>query len=151
MKSFPKLQFQPMILRLDGEKSRDTGDLVIRPVKNFVKGRKVQEDEHVLMGHVWKAKEINSKYMDSYYAFDDDVVRARRLHGKCRRTLWHKYYFPNCNQFHELDLAHDDSKKLGSGYYRTVWAVKDDQQQKFVLKGSKFKHPSKFAQKILKH
>eukprot|EP00815_Leptocylindrus_aporus_P011123 CAMPEP_0116059472 /NCGR_PEP_ID=MMETSP0322-20121206/5811_1 /TAXON_ID=163516 /ORGANISM="Leptocylindrus danicus var. apora, Strain B651" /LENGTH=572 /DNA_ID=CAMNT_0003543849 /DNA_START=134 /DNA_END=1852 /DNA_ORIENTATION=- len=143
MKSFPKLQFQPMILTLDGEKSRDTGDLVIRPVKNFVKGRKVQEDEHALMGHVWKANEINSKYMDSYYAFDDDVVRARHLHGKCRRTLWHKYYFPNCNQFHELDLAHDDSKKLGSGYYRTVWAVKDDQQQKFVLKGSKYKHPIK--------
>ena len=144
--SFPVVKFQPMVYVPDDEPKHGNGGLKINRVKNFETGRVVKEDKNAMSGHIWVRENMDdaekSKYVDSYYAFDDDIVRSRHFHNEdCKRTSWHKYYFPTCNNFHEMDLMHDSSKKLGGGYYRTVWASWDALGNNYVMKGSKYKHP----------
>ena len=151
--SFPVLKFQPMAYVPDDEPKHGNGGLKINRVKNFKEGRLVKEDKNAISGHVWDRENMNddekSKYVDSYYAFDDDIVRSRHFHNEdCKRTSWHKYYFPTCNNFHEIDLLHDSSKKLGGGYYRTVWSSQDSLSNSYVLKGSKYKHPGTFIKRF---
>ena len=73
----------------------------------FTRQLKTESDQR--HGHVWTKDEYepDAKYFDTYYAFDDDDVRNtqfREVHTKCRRTSFHKLYFPNCNLFHEMPM-----------------------------------------------
>lgn len=146
--SFPVLKFQPMILTPDDEKKFDYGGINLTSVESFEDGRVIKKDKEAMNGHIWtkeELKEFKSKYVDSYYAFDDDIVRSKHFHNEdCKRTAWHKLYFPTCNNFHEIDLI-KNGRKLGSGYYRTVWSLDGSLNEKYVLKGSKYKHPTTTA------
>lgn len=78
--------------------------------------RSIQPDPEEHHGHVWTQEEYepDAKYFDTYYAFDDDYVRNTQFlerHQHCRRTAFHRMYFPNCNLFHELPMQH--GKLLG--------------------------------------
>jgi hypothetical protein len=78
--------------------------------------RYIQPDPVEHHGHVWTKEEYepDAKYFDTYYAFDDDYVRNTQFlerHQHCRRTAFHRLYFPNCNLFHELPMQH--GKLLG--------------------------------------
>jgi len=143
---FPKPQYHSAILTPENEHKKDKGGLKIKPVKDFAVGRKVKEDQHALSGRIYTKKDVEkSKYVDSYYAFDDDDVRSHHFHNdNCKRTSWHKFYFPTCNNFHEMDMRHDDSKKVGSGYYRTVFTAKNPLGHDFALKMLKYKHAFKY-------
>lgn len=73
--------------------------------------RYIQPDPERHHGHIWTEEEYESdaKYFDTYYAFDDDYVRNTQFlerHQHCRRTAFHKLYYPNCNLFHELPMQH---------------------------------------------
>ena len=68
--------------------------------------------------------------VESYYAYDDDVVRNvfatydddhMKTSGRCRRLHWHRYHFPNCNSFHEMDIGVNIPSLLGNGGYRDVF------------------------------
>lgn len=68
--------------------------------------------------------------VDTYYAFDDDSVRnvfstydddSLKNTGRCRRNKWHRYHFPNCNSFHEMDVSNNVPVYLSYGAYRDVF------------------------------
>lgn len=68
--------------------------------------------------------------VDTYYAYDDDYVRdvyktydgdEMKGAGPCRRLHWHRYHFPNCNSFHEMDITFSVPEFLGNGAYRDVF------------------------------
>jgi hypothetical protein len=64
----------------------------------------------------------------SYYSMDDDFVRDGyktfdnksevNENGTCRRLPWHMYHFPNCNTFHEMNIAVNIPTFYGAGSYR---------------------------------
>lgn len=142
---FPEPQYHSAILTPDNQRRKDKGGLKMKPVKDFNVGRKMKEDQHALSGRIYTKEDVeNSKYVDSYYAFDDDAIRSHHFHNdNCKRTSWHKFYFPTCNNFHEMDMRHDDSQKVGSGYYRTVFTAKNPLGHDFALKTLKYKHDCK--------
>jgi len=68
--------------------------------------------------------------MDQYYFFDDDLLRdpvttydddKLKGSGSCRRVKWHRWQFPNCNNFHEMGPAINVPKYLSGGAYRSVF------------------------------
>lgn len=68
--------------------------------------------------------------VDPYYAYDDDYKRdvyktydgdEMKNAGPCRRLDWHRYYFPNCNSFHEMDMTVNVPAFVGNGAYRDVF------------------------------
>jgi serine/threonine protein kinase len=71
--------------------------------------------------------------VDNYYAFDDDYLRSPyasfdddtiRDNKRCRRVSWHRFHFPNCNTFHEMDLSCNAPVYLSYGAYRDVFVFK---------------------------
>lgn len=83
-----------------------------------------------------------SSSLDSYYAFDDDYLRAPVKGYGCRRVSWHRLHRPNCNGFHEIDLlgtSYDDedgegaegnerrhrNRIVGKGHFRNVFRIYD--------------------------
>mmetsp|Transcript_33587 Transcript_33587/g.38258 ORF Transcript_33587/g.38258 Transcript_33587/m.38258 type:complete len:486 (+) Transcript_33587:68-1525(+) len=57
--------------------------------------------------------------------------------GSCRRLRWHRWSFPNCNAFHEMDSSGNVPKFLSNGAYRDVFLYKNnvlDQIQNIIWK-----------------
>lgn len=84
-------------------------------------------------------EEDESQSLDEYYALDDDQVRGhairsdrqRHLHHEsmnCRRVQEHRLAFPNCNEVHQLELAHpsgvhtSDFRYINHGFFREVFS-----------------------------
>ena len=75
-------------------------------------------------GHVYtqndyrnRSKHHNDDYVEPYYAFDDDNIRStatavQSSRNHCRRTSWHRLFFPTCNDLHTLQLTTGDSTFL---------------------------------------
>ena len=83
------------------------------------------ESTRVIYRNLWDEErpsfhshEINSD--DQYYAFDDDHVRGmpfqdqenKEVDRQCRRASWHRFQFPTCNSFHEMDIVGNTPKYL---------------------------------------
>ena len=73
---------------------------------------------------------------DEYYAFDDDIRRGtdgvaekEYQDPKCRRTQKHRYVFPNCNEFHQLDRtdAANELRFINDGCFREVFSLRTPQ------------------------
>eukprot|EP00986_Skeletonema_menzelii_P011420 scaffold5874_cov131-Skeletonema_menzelii.AAC.5 len=97
-----------------------------------------------------KAEDASYNELLKYYDDDDNVeVHQHANDGKteepraCRSAEFEKFYFPTCNNFHEIDLGrpYDDPgempqprpenqlakvRYLGHGYYRDAWVVEDN-------------------------
>ena len=88
----------------------DLGDLNIAFTMN---GRRKIKENSRLSGEVYPKNENDD--FDPYYAFDDDIVRATPFGSgnHCRRTSWHKSYFPTCNSAHETRIMEGNNKFLG--------------------------------------
>ncbi|GKY90844.1 hypothetical protein MPSEU_000057200 [Mayamaea pseudoterrestris] len=59
----------------------------------------------------------------SVYYHDSEQDRPR----DCERTNWRSSVYMNCNDFHEINVPHDDAydkRFLGGGYYRYAWLLK---------------------------
>jgi hypothetical protein len=96
--------------------------------------------------------------------YEEDLILHRdRRSGPvmCRPPTWSFLHFPNCNLFHEFDLAamprndgganhggvdeargEEDSYVIARGYYRDVWvlAMGADAADKVVLKTTRYRH-----------
>jgi serine/threonine protein kinase len=77
-----------------------------------------------------------SESFDEYYAFDDDIIRGtdgvaerRYQDDDCRRTQEHRYTFPNCNEFHQLDRTNveNDFRFINDGAFREVFSLQTPQ------------------------
>lgn len=88
------------------------------------------EDEGEIRDYSFKDDDV-----ETYYAYDDDYVRDVyksyddddvRGDGTCRRVHWHRFHFPNCNSFHEMDMAVKFPVYLSSGAYRDVFVHKHE-------------------------
>jgi len=74
---------------------------------------------------------------DEYYAFDDDILRATDgvaakpfQDPSCRRVQEHRYSFPNCNDFHQLDpadAANNEFQFINKGGFREVFSIRTPQ------------------------
>jgi len=98
-----------------------------------------------------KQKVERATHTDLKHYYDDDNVEVfkRQNDGKtlkpraCREAEFASFYFPTCNDFHEIDLGrpYDDPEEmvkprpenqlakvryLDHGYYRDVWVVEDN-------------------------
>eukprot|EP00984_Skeletonema_dohrnii_P034455 scaffold33563_cov137-Skeletonema_dohrnii-CCMP3373.AAC.2 len=98
-----------------------------------------------------KQKAEDASYRELLHYYDDDRVEVfKRLNDgetveprACRGAEFEKFYFPTCNNFHEIDLGrpYDDPEEmpkpraenqlakvryLDHGYYRDVWVVEDN-------------------------
>eukprot|EP00986_Skeletonema_menzelii_P014719 scaffold10060_cov141-Skeletonema_menzelii.AAC.10 len=96
-----------------------------------------------------KAEDASYKDLLNYYDDDNVEVFKRANDGKteepraCKTAEFEKFYFPTCNNFHEIDLGrpYDDPEEmqqprpenqlakvryLDHGYYRDVWVVEDN-------------------------
>lgn len=91
--------------------------------------RVIYRDDWEDQGEV-KDYSIRDDDMDMYYAFDDDYIRnvyrgydddQIKDTGLCRRVKWHRFQFPNCNTFHEMDSAVNFPRYLNYGAYRDVF------------------------------
>ena len=122
----------------------DYGDLQINFLEEGME-RSIQPDPQALHGHVYTDDEYEPDYnsFDEYYAFDDDFVRNEaweKSKKKCRRVAWHKNYFPNCNQFHEIEIIKGKDRFLGSGSYRDAFLQHETYDPDLVLKVNRFRH-----------
>ena len=88
------------------------------------------EDEGEVRDYSFKDDDV-----ETYYAYDDDYIRDvyksyddddLKGDGTCRRVHWHRYHFPNCNSFHEMDMAVRFPVYLSSGAYRDVFVHKHE-------------------------
>lgn len=78
--------------------------------------RKIRSNSERLSGEVYSYKRKGTPGgFDPYYAFDDDNVRASifKKGNQCRRTSWHKLYYPTCNSAHETRIMAGDNAFLG--------------------------------------
>ena len=98
-----------------------------------------------------KEKADDASYGELLKYYDDDNVEVFKLANDrkteepraCRSAEFEKFYFPTCNDFHEIDLGrpYDDPgempqprpenqlakvRYLGHGYYRDAWVVEDN-------------------------
>ena len=97
-----------------------------------------------------KQKADDASYYDLKKYYDDDNVEVNRREydhtekpRACRSAEFENFYFPTCNNFHEIDLGrpYDEPEEmpqprpenqlakvryLGHGYYRDAWAVEDN-------------------------
>ena len=88
--------------------------------------------------------------VDQYYAYDDDYLRSPFVaykddtiqdNKRCRRVGWYRFYFPNCNSFHEMDLDNNLPTYLSYGAYRDVFVHKHmylRHEQKLIWKQIQF-------------
>lgn len=121
--------------------SLDEKDALSDPVADY--GLKLQLLEenvtrviyHDVMDDLGKVRDYSVKDddVDTYYAYDDDYVRdvyktydgdEMKGAGPCRRLNWHRYHFPNCNSFHEMDITVSIPEFVGNGAYRDVFTHK---------------------------
>jgi hypothetical protein len=96
--------------------------------------------------------------------YEEDLIMHRNRRSgpvMCRPPTWSFLHFPNCNLFHEFDLAavpqssdggaspnrgetreeEEDSYVIAQGYYRDVWVAKDaGSGDKVVLKTTRYRH-----------
>jgi len=103
-------------------------------------------------GGMPKKQEVkNASYNKLLHYYDDDNVEVLKTANDdetaepraCRSAEFENFYFPNCNDFHEIDLGrpYDDPvemlkprpenqlanvRYLSHGYYRDVWIVEDN-------------------------
>ena len=124
----------------------DYGDLQINFLEEGME-RSIQPDPQALHGHVYTSDEFESgsNSFDEYYAFDDDYVRNipfEKTKKTCRRVAWHKNYFPNCNQFHEIEIVNvkGTDRFLGSGSYRDAFLQHETYDPDLVVKVQRFRH-----------
>jgi hypothetical protein len=101
----------------------------------------VWEDEGEVRDYSFKDDDV-----ETYYAYDDDYVRdvyksydddELKGDGTCRRVHWHRYHFPNCNSFHEMDMAVKFPVYLSYGAYRDVFIHKHEylhESERVILK-----------------
>lgn len=93
--------------------------------------RVIYRDEWDEIGEV-RDMSIRDDDIDAYYSFDDDELRSpykryddeamKNGDNRCRRVAWHRYQFPNCNTFHELNSAVNVPRYISYGAYRDVFA-----------------------------
>lgn len=85
-----------------------------------------------------------SESYDNYYAFDDDYQRTKGLASskfyqdeRCRRVQEHRYTFPNCNEFHQVDRTvfarENHFKYINNGAFREVFSL-ETSMEKFAIK-----------------
>lgn len=76
--------------------------------------------------------DADDDYVDGYYAFDDDILRGTDgvasnsgMDDRCRRIQEHRYMFPNCNEFHQMDRtnAENNFRYINHGAYREVFSL----------------------------
>lgn len=113
--------------------------------------RKVNPNDH---SHYEKERnqflnEMDTPDLGQLYWHDDELDKVA-----CHRPNWRSLYFPNCNDFHEIDLSRDhemdvesevdqnyDSYRFNHGYYREAWLVNDViRSEGRVLKTLRGKH-----------
>jgi serine/threonine protein kinase len=91
--------------------------------------------------------DIDENDIDTYYAFDDDIVRnpyseydddSIRTSKHCRRVAWHRKLPINCNLIHELDflssIQDGTAEYAGEGAYRQVHLVQLDKDPSIAFK-----------------
>lgn len=122
-------------------------------LSNYIKGVKGNYPQYKLSeGMVpMKQKAEDASYLELKHYYDDDHVEVfrRQNDGKtekpraCREAEFADFYFPTCNDFHEIDVGrpYDDPEEMAKprpenqlakvryldhGYYRDVWVVEDN-------------------------
>ena len=79
------------------------------------------------------------KMTNSYYAFDDDEVRAQDFESDhCRRPSFQRMHNPSCNSVHELDMNYDWNILVGVGYYRSAFQYWEDDYIDVIIKTIRF-------------
>ncbi|GAX24170.1 hypothetical protein FisN_4Lh255 [Fistulifera solaris] len=92
-------------------------------------------------------RDTDENDIDTYYAFDDDIVRnpyseydddSIRTSKHCRRVAWHRKLPINCNLIHELDFLNSiqdgHAEYAGEGAYRQVHLLQLDQDPLIAFK-----------------
>lgn len=83
------------------------------------------------------------KHTDIYFQHDEEVLSL-----ECRRQNWQGLYFPNCNDFHDIDLGRQaeslqqleyyDSYRISNGAFRDAWVLqkpsRDNNTESVILK-----------------
>ncbi|GAX24697.1 hypothetical protein FisN_4Hh255 [Fistulifera solaris] len=95
----------------------------------------------------WPPHDTDENDIDTYYAFDDDIVRnpyseydddSIRTSKHCRRVAWHRKLPINCNLIHELDflssIQDGTAKFAGEGAYRQVHLMQLDKDSMIAFK-----------------
>jgi hypothetical protein len=95
----------------------------------------------------WPPHDTDENDIDTYYAFDDDIVRnpyseydddSIRTSKHCRRVAWHRKLPINCNLIHELDflssIRDGTAQFAGEGAYRQVHLMQLDKDSMIAFK-----------------
>jgi len=143
--------FHSPTLSYKHRKVPDYGGLKLKSMKEIDVEEEEEEEEEEEYEEEEEEEEYEEKEeeesMDQYYAFDDDFIRDPQKTydddsidygvGSCRRLRWHRWSFPNCNAFHEMDSSGNVPKFLSNGAYRDVFLYKNnvlDQIQNIIWK-----------------
>lgn len=117
--------------------------------------RLLEEDfeEGEFYRELFNSRRAKSEYVGSYFAWDDDERRGRRVgshhDSTCRRNAWHQKVFPTCNAFHEINMIYDNPIKLGNGYFKVAHGFDFPfTEDRVVLKTMRQKH-SEFNEDIM--
>jgi hypothetical protein len=147
---FPSLA--RMRRRLEREKIGDFGGLVfvsLRDPSRFRREIDPHDGDKYEKERKFQVENMDKSVLSPLYWHDDELDQV-----VCHRPNWRNSYFPNCNDFHEIDLSRDfvegiesendqpyDSYRFNHGFYREAWLVNDVQRSEgTVLKTLRGKH-----------
>ena len=135
----------------------DNGGLKMSILQEDGFARKIHDDSWLGEGHGSDKNKKKDYTVDQYHAYDDDYLRSPYVAydddkikdiKRCRRVSWHRYQFPNCNAFHEMDLKVDIPVHLNDGAYLGVFIYLHKflgREQKLIWKHIQFGDEFDFA------